>query len=439
MSASALTSVQSTPYWWDDCDFQSLPVQPVGATCDVVIVGGGYTGLSAAIELARAGRHVQLFDRQPLGKAASSRNGGMASGSIRPSRKALVKRFGEARANGILLEGKAAREDLRHFVEEERIDCDFFLSGLFDGAMTPGEADDLRRHADFLHRMIGIEAFPVEKADLGSYIGTDLYIGGFVRKDIGGLQPAKLLAGMIRIAVSTDAVIHENTAVLGWSEEAGGVRVRTQRGEVLAKKLLVCTGGYTDAFDPWLRRRLVPVRSRIIATEPLGTEVMDRLMPARMMYGDMRKLSYYYRPSPDGTRILFGGRDGTTEGDPSAPTVHLQAELARLFPDLRGVGITHSWFGYVDMNRDMVPRMFSRGNTVYATGYCGSGVVWARWLGKKAAFRILGDKDQARSAFDIDTPPKAIPFYSGRPWFIPIVYSMYERHDRKTLQHRNRH
>lgn len=159
-------------------------------------------------------------------------------------------------------------------------------------------------------------------------------------------------------------------------------------------------------------------------------------MPARMMYGDMRKLSYYYRPSPDGTRILFGGRDGTTEGDPIAPTVHLQAELARLFPELAGVGLTHSWFGYVAMNRDMIPRMFSSGNTVYATGFCGSGIVWGRWLGKKAAFKILGDEEQSRSAFDFDPAPKVVPFYSGKPWFIPIVYSMYERHDRRTLRRR---
>lgn len=434
MPQSLQQTVLPTPYWWDDCEFPHLPVRPLSPTCDVAIVGGGYTGLSAAIELARAGRHVQLFDRQPLGQAASSRNGGMASGSIRPSRKELIKRFGEARANGILLEGKAAREDLWRFLAEEKVDCEFSLSGLFDGAMTTEELEDLRRHADLLHRLTGIEAFSVENSDVKKYIGTDLYVGGMVRKDIGGLHPAKLLSGMIRIASSTDAVIHENTAVLGSVDEAGGVRIRTERGEVFAKKLLVCTDGYTDGADPWLRRRLVPVRSRIIVTEPLGRDVMDRLMPARMMHGDMRKLSYYYRPSPDGTRILFGGRDGTTEGDPIAPTIHLQAELARLFPELAGIGLTHSWFGYVAMHRDMVPRIFSAGNKVYATGYCGSGVVWARWLGKKAAFKVLGDQDRARCAFDFDPAPKAIPFYSGRPWFIPLVYSMYERHDKKTLR-----
>ena len=436
MTQTLSTSIKSTPYWWDDCTFAPLPVRKLDQSCDVAIVGGGYTGLSAAIELARAGKHVQLFDRQSLGQAASSRNGGMASGSIRPSRKELVNRFGVDRANGILLEGRTARQDLRLFLESENVDCDFHMSGLFDGAMTAEETEALRRHAEFLHETLGIEAFPVAQADVRNYIGTDLYVGGMVRQDIGGLHPAKLLAGMIRIAGSTKAVLHENTAVLGSVSDKAGIRVTTQRGDVLAQKLLVCTDGYTDGFDPWLRRRLVPVRSRIITTEPLGREVMDRLMPARMMYGDMRKLSYYYRPSPDGSRILFGGRDGTTEGDPQAPTVHLRTELARLFPELAGIGITHSWFGYVAMHRDMIPRIFSRGHTVYATGYCGSGIVWARWLGKKAAFKMLGDEEQARSAFDSDKAPKAVPFYRGRPWFIPIVYSMYARHDRKTLRRR---
>ncbi|TIL78052.1 MAG: FAD-binding oxidoreductase, partial [Mesorhizobium sp.] len=238
----------------------------------------------------------------------------------------------------------------------------------------------------------------------------------------------------LRVARTTDAVIHENTTVLGTSQEAGGVRVATSRGEVSAKKLLVCTDAYTDGFDPWLRRRLVPVRSRIIATEPLGESVMDRLMPKKMMHGDTRQLSYYYRPSPDGTRILFGGRDGTTEGDPLAPTTHLRSELGRIFPELAKMGITHSWFGQVAMNRDMVPRMFTVGDTVYATGFCGSGVVWARWLGKKAAFKLLGQTERAQSAFDFDPPPKAVPLYLGKPWFIPLVYSFYERRDKRAMR-----
>ncbi|AZO71184.1 MULTISPECIES: FAD-binding oxidoreductase [unclassified Mesorhizobium] len=427
---------KSTPYWWDDCAFSALPVWPVIPRCDVAIVGGGYAGLSAAIEVARAGRSVQLFDRQPIGQAASSRNGGMASGSIRPSRKQLIRRFGEARANGILMEGKAARDDLWAFLEGEQVECDFFLSGLFDGAINERECEELSRYAELLQRFLGIEAFSVSRAEVSRYIGTEVYAGGFARMDIGGLHPAKLLAGILRVARATDAVIHEDTAVLGMVAEAGGVRVATSRGEVFAKKVLVCTNAYTDDFDPWLRRRLVPVRSRIVATEPLGNGVMERLMPKRMMYGDTRQLSYYYRPSPDGSRILFGGRDGTTEGDPLSPTTHLGFELGRIFPELAGVGLTHSWFGQVAMNRDMIPRMFTVGNTVYATGFCGSGVVWARWLGKKAAFKLLGQTEKALSAFDFD-PPKAVPFFQGKPWFIPFVYSLYAWRDKRAMRRKN--
>jgi glycine/D-amino acid oxidase-like deaminating enzyme len=426
----------STPYWWNDCTFSPLPVRPVAVRCDVAIVGGGYAGLSAAIELSRGGRSVQLFDRQALGQAASSRNGGMASGSIRPGRKELIRRFGETRATSILMEGKVAREDLCTFLQEEKVDCDFHLSGLFDGAINDRECDELSRYADLLRRFLDIEAFPVARLDVSKYIGTGFYRGGLVRMDIGGLHPAKLLSGILRVAMGTDAVLHENTPVTGTSAETGGVRIRTLRGEVFAKKVLVCTDAYTDGFDPWLRRRLVPVRSRIIATEPLGQGVMDRLMPKRMMYGDMRKLSYYYRPSPDGSRILFGGRDGTTEGDAMAPTTHLRTELGQIFPELASVNLTHSWFGQVAMNRDMVPRIFTSGDTIYATGFCGSGVVWARWLGKKAAFKILGEAEKAQSAFDFDPAPKAVPFYRGKPWFIPLVYSLYGWRDKRAMRRR---
>ena len=127
----------------------------------------------------------------------------MASGGIRPGRKDLIRRFGLDTANGILMEGKAARQDLWRFIEAENVDCDFVLCGSFEGAMTAEETEELRRQAGFLHDSLGIEAFPVARQDVPNFIGTDLYVGGMVRMDIGGLQPAKLLAGMIRIAAAT--------------------------------------------------------------------------------------------------------------------------------------------------------------------------------------------------------------------------------------------
>jgi len=186
--------------------------------------------------------------------------------------------------------------------------------------------------------------------------------------------------------------------------------------------------GYTDRSDPWLRRRFVPVRSRMIATEPLSPNLMGELMPRRMMCGETRKLHYYYRPSPDGTRILFGGRDGTIVGDPNWPAEALRRALVDIFPVLDRTAITHTWFGHVAMNRDMIPRIFGRSGLRYAGGYCGSGVVWARWAGDKAARQILGEP-AADSALAF-RPPAAVPLFNGRPWFMPAVFAWLTLQDR---------
>ena len=153
------------------------------------------------------------------------------------------------------------------------------------------------------------------------------------------------------------------------------------------------------------------------------------------MYGDGRKLSYYYRPSPDGTRILFGGRDRALHGTSDEATSHLHDRMVEIFPALDGVGIGYSWYGHVAMNRDMIPRLFEEDGILYATGFCGSGVVWARWVGAKAAYRILQCRDQARTAFDM-RPPATIPLYNGTPWFMPAVFAWYGLQDLLAMRRR---
>ncbi|MGY2049747.1 NAD(P)/FAD-dependent oxidoreductase [Methylobacterium sp. JK268] len=415
-------------YWWQAAPLPVLPERPVAPSCDVVVVGAGYTGLSAAITLARAGRSVQVFDRQHPGEGASTRNGGITSGNLRLSRAEMVRRFGEARADAVLAEAKAAREDLYAFIAREGIDCDFRLTGRFAGAASPDDYEGLAREAEHLNRRLGIEAHAVSRAEQRSYIGTDFYHGGNVRMDIGGLHPAKFHAGMLRLALAAGATIHGRTAVLGIRPEGGGYEVTTARGTVRAAHVIVGTNGYTDTADRWLRRRLVPVRSRIIATAPLSPNLMGELMPPRMMYTETRRLHYYYRPSPDGTRILFGGRDGTVAGDPDWPTANLRRALADIFPTLDGIDIAQSWFGYVAMNRDMIPRIFSRRGVRYAAGYCGSGVVWARWAGQKAALQVLGDQAGV-SALDFRAPG-FVPLMNGKAWFMPGVFAWLSLQDR---------
>jgi len=424
------------PYWWEAAPPVSLRQVAVKPRCDVVIVGAGYTGLSAGLTLARAGRDVQIFDRQRPGEGASTRNGGIASGNLRPSYRQMVRKFGAARATALQAEAKVARDDLADFIEREAIDCEFRIAGRFSGAATPSAYEGLAREADLLRRNLGIEAYAVPRGEQRSVLGTDFYHGGMVRNDIGGLHPAKLHRGMLQAAQKAGAVVHAETAVLGFEAKNGGFEVETARGRVQADHVIVGTNGYTDGVDPWLRRRLVPVRSRIIVTAPLSNNLMAELMPKGVMCSETRKLHYYYRPSPDGTRIVFGGRDGTIAREPTWPTESLRRALADIFPVLEGVDITHSWYGYVAMNRDMVPRIFSRHGTRYAAGYCGSGVVWARWAGQKAAWQVLGDA-RGQSALDF-RPPAAIPLFTGKAWFLPVVFAWLSVQDRLTHPRRNR-
>ena len=423
-----MTRPGNEAYWCQAAPLTTLAVHPVDPACDVAIVGAGYTGLSAAITLARAGRSVQVFDKQRPGEGASTRNGGITSGSLRPSTENLARRFGPEAATAILHEGKAAREDLYRFIADENIDCDFTLTGRFYGAYAAGDYERLARDAEHQARTLGIEAYAVPRTEQRAYLGTDAYYGGGVRMDIGGIHPAKFHAGMLRVALEAGATIHGETAVTKVTESGDNWKITTARGATTARDVLTCTNGYTDGSDRWLRRRLLPVRSRIIATAPLSPNLMGELMPRRMMAGETRRLHYYYRPSPDGARILFGGRDGTISGDPAWPTEALRRALVSIFPILDDTPIEYSWFGNVAMHRDMIPRVFAHGGKRYAAGYCGSGTVWARWAGMKAAQQILGDPAGA-TPLDM-RPPAAIPFFEGRPWFMPAVIAWMSTQDK---------
>ena len=423
---------KDTPFWWEAAPLEPLPQPPLPSKLDVLIVGAGYAGLSAGLTLAREGRSVAAFDAMNPGEGASTRNGGITSGTIRPDYVTITRRFGEDKALAIEAEGKAAREFLYDFIKTERLACDFQLVGQFKAAFGYEQYETMARSAEAMAKKLRIEAYAVPYAEQRKYIGTDVYRGGAVRMDIGGLHPAKFHSELLRVALASGLAVHGRTPVISIDRDGSGFRVVTSAGPVQARQVLVCTNGYTDGAVPFLRRRLVPVRSRIIATEELAPEVMSRLMPRRMMMSESRQLGFYYRPSPDGKRILLGGRDSSRVGDPVAPVLFLRNGLVNLFPELQNVRLSHNWFGNVAMNRDMIPRIFEKDGVVYATGFCGSGVVWAPWIGMHAAHKLMGHDEQARTAFDF-RPPAFIPFYRGNPWFMPAVIQGYRIQDQIAL------
>ena len=259
-------------------------------------------------------------------------------------------------------------------------------------------------------------------------IGSDHYHGGQVRPDAGGLHPALFHKGLLDRVEKAGASIAANTRVTAIEAESGRFIVATALGPLSARDILVATNGYTGSATPWLHRRIVPIQSQIIATEELAPETIKQLLPGRRMVLDSCRLHNYFRPSPDGRRILFGGRAGTTEKDPHRSGAHLFRQMTTVFPELATTVITHSWSGLTGYTFDRFPHLGVHRGIHFATGFCGRGVAWAPYLGHKAALRILG-AEGAESLFNGRRFPSR-PFYFGRPWFLPPVIHWYGLLDR---------
>lgn len=427
LESTRVASMKFEPYWWEAAPLRGLPEKPVEASCDVVVAGGGYAGLHAALGLARAGRSVQLFDKERPGFGGSSRNGGIVSGTTKFKLPELIDTHGLDTAKALFQEGIDAENWLRRFIEEEKIACGYTRAGRFVGAYRPADYDRLAREAETVNKHFARDVRVVPKSEQHTEIGSDLYYGGISMDDVCGLHPALYHAGVLESALDAGVTVHGECAVHGFRRDGDGVEIETARGKVRARDLVVATNAYTDKHLPWLRRRLVAVASQIIVTEPLPRDVLDRLMPKKRMLVDTRIMYPYYRPSPDHTRIIFGGRAGAWSDDATVKAQALRRHLVSIFPELSETAITHLWWGYVAFPFDRRPKLAHVDGVHYATGFCGSGTVWASWFGNLAARRIIAE-GPITTALGSD-PFESRPLYWGWPWFLPFILGWYRLRD----------
>lgn len=401
-------------------------------TADVVVVGSGYTGLNAAIELARGGRSALVLEAEDPGYGCSTRNGGQISTSIKPTFEKLAAKHGQHKARAIRGEGAAALAWIGDFIRTEGIDCDFRTVGRFHAAHTPECYETLVRDAERLQSQEGIESFAVSRAEQYRELGTDTYYGGVVYPKHCSLHPAKYHRGLLRLASEAGAQILGHCAVTAVERNVKGFRVTTARGHVDARDVVVATNGYTTGLTPWMQRRVIPIGSYIIATEELPETLVDQLFPTDRIASDTFKVLYYYRASPDRRRILFGGRVSAAETDPKVSGPRLRESMCRIFPQLKDRQITHSWAGTVAYTFDELAHTGTYDGVHYAMGYCGSGVSMASYLGMRTGQKILGLAEGA-TAFD-DLPFPTRPLYTGKPWFLPAAVAWYRWRD--TWQYR---
>jgi glycine/D-amino acid oxidase-like deaminating enzyme len=420
--------LKETPVWLEGVAFPAIdPAQPLPAHVDVAIVGGGYTGMAAARELARRGASVALLEARTLGWGASSRNGGMALTGLKLEADQLAAKYGLDTARRLFAASLQALDTVERIVAEERIECDFVRSGHLLLASKPSHYRALAREAELLDRDFGHPTSLLPPAELHGEIGSGAYHGGLADEASAGVQPARYAAGLARAAQRAGAQIYERAPVERIERQGPGWRLATPRGELRAGAVFVASGGYSGPATPALRRKIVPLGSYIIATQPLPEQLARELSPRNRMIFDSKRFLYYFRLTPD-RRMLFGGRAGFFPETPA--TVRDSAEILRrgmiqVYPQLRDARVEYAWGGTLDVTFDMMPHAGQIGGLYYAIGYAGHGVAMATYLGGLMGACLAGEQ--------VDNPFAELPFpgaplglYGGRPWFLPLVGAWYK-------------
>ncbi|MCP5072073.1 MAG: FAD-binding oxidoreductase [Rhodobacteraceae bacterium] len=418
------------PYWWEEISpYEEQPAE-LHTECDVVVVSAGLTGCSAALTLAKAGVDVTVADAEYPGFGASTRNGGMIGGGYRLSFEEMAERYGSEIAHRLLHESHVdSLEFAAKRIRKERIDCDYNVYGRFRGQWNSAEYDASARSLDELRKLVPVNIDMVPKEKQRREIGTDFYSGGMMLHDHGGLHPGKYQNGMLKAAVHAGARVFANTLVTSVERSGLEFAVMTRRGTIRAGSVIMATNGYTGRRFSWLKRRIIPVWSFVVATEVLEPDLVDEIMPGRRMCVETRHRHCYFRLSPNTKRLIFGGRAAMSKTRQPTATRTLHNLMSEIFPQLANRKITHSWTGQTGFSFSMMPHIGEVDGVWHALGYSGSGNAMAPYLGHKAALLMMGNK-QGETAFT-QTTLETRPWYRGSSWFLPFAHNLHRLTDMK--------
>jgi len=404
--------------WYEDTagPRPQYPALDGDRTCDVVIVGGGFTGLSAATHLAKSGTDVVLIEAHRFGDGASGRNGGQFGTGQRAWAEEMEAEFGFSRAKALFDLAEEAKAHLLEFAASNEIDIDF-MPGQMSVAHKQRHVDAYKAHAEIMAGRFGYPHISfMDAKETAARLGSTHYFGGVRDTGTGHIHPMKLVIGTARAAAGAGAHLFENTASTGIASVGGKVRVTTPTGTVTAQKCLVAVNAYGGALEPVSAAHIMPIGSFIGATVPL--DAFPDVLPGNEAVDDSRFVVRYFRKSKDG-RLLFGGREIYGVNDPKDIHIHIRRQIAELYPTLKDIEITHGWGGYVGITmprkpfvREVMPNVISAG------GYSGHGVMLSNFFGKLYAETVAGNRDRLRLIEDLNIPS----FPGGRRFRAPLLF-----------------
>ena len=389
---------------------------------DFVIIGSGYTGLTAARVLAKADRSVAVFDEKKIGWGASSRNGGMATPGLKQDIFKIYKKYGIEYAKEFWKASVDAIDLLENIIEEEKINCDWSRNGHIALACKQSHYDKLPEYANWIQKELGHKKTLVPKEEIHSEIGTNYYYGGLSDEVSGGLQPAKYVDGLARACTNYGVQLFENNRVCSIKKLGDFYEVVTDQGAVKAKKVVLATNGYTDMLVPELKPKVFPVGSYIIVSDVLPEKLQKKLSPKGRMFYDSKWFINYFRLTPDG-RMRWGGRNNlSTDLDLEESASILSRQVSTVFPDLEKTTFTHTWTGKLGITFDLMPHIGEVNGIHYTLGYGGHGLSIATYLGTEIGLLLSGQKK--RSPFE-EISHQTMFFYRKDPWFLPFAAKYY--------------
>jgi glycine/D-amino acid oxidase-like deaminating enzyme len=395
---------------------------PIPEKVDVAIIGGGYTGLSAARTLAKRGVNVAVLEANTIGWGASSRNGGMVLTGLKLDMQTVMKKYGRDLAKRLFQCSLDSIDTVEQIIKEEEIDCGFARTGHLLAANKPKHFDALKEEVEFMAKEFNHPVRLISRDQQRTEIGSDLYHGALLDECSGGLNPAQYVVGLAGAAERAGAALHAQARVTKLEHRTDHFLVETKRGSLRAGSILVATSGYTGSVTKKLQKKVIPIGSFIIATERLSDELAQELIPGDRMIFDYKHYLNYFRLWDN--RMIFGGRAAffpETSNTIQRSAEILRREMIQVYPQLKDVNVEYVWGGTLDFAFDMMTHVGETAGIYYSLGYAGHGVAMATYLGKTVAEAMLKGNIKEHPFNSFPFPPAPFGLYTGFPWFLPLA------------------
>lgn len=400
---------------------------PIPEKADVAIIGGGFTGLSAARTLAKRGTKAVVLEANTIGWGASSRNGGMVLTGLKQGMGAIFKKYGPDLARRLFQYSLDSVSAVEQIIKEENIDCGFARYGHLLTTNKPKQFEALQSQVDFMRKEFDHEVRLVPPNELRHEIGSDIYYGGLIDEISGGLNPAQYVSGLARATEKAGALLYARARVTKLERRGNRFFIQTERGAVEAESVLVATSGYTGNATKKLQKKIIPIGSFIIATERLSDQFVNDLSPHNRMIFDYKHYLNYFRLWDN--RMIFGGRAAffpENENTIARSAEILRREMVNVYPQLKDVNVEYAWGGTLDFTFDMMTHVGETDGVYYSLGYAGHGVAMATLSGKTIAEAMLAGNIRQHPLAQFNFPNAPLGLYDGRPWFLPFAGLWYK-------------